>query len=78
MSKLQGILSRLKNLEEQSTGSDVTQRFFEINGERKCQVFYHPKTEMYELEVFSNKGKSKKYQFDNIDMVAIEIFDLLQ
>ena len=44
MSQLQGILSRLKNLQEQSNSGEPSQRFFEVNGERKCQVTYHPKT----------------------------------
>ncbi|MBA4538073.1 YkuJ family protein [Bacillus aquiflavi] len=78
MSQLQGILTRLKSLQEQASGGEAAQRFFEVNGERKCQVTYHPKTKTYELEVFNMKEKSKKYQFDNIDMITIEIFDLIQ
>jgi uncharacterized protein YkuJ len=78
MSQLQGILTRLKNLQEQSTGGEPMQRFFEVNGERKCQVTYQPKGEMFELEVYQDKEKPKRYQFDNIDMITIEIFDLIQ
>lgn len=78
MSQLQGILTRLKNLQEQASAGESTQRFFEVNGERKCQVTYHPKTETYELEVYYEKEKPKRYQFDNIDMITIEIFDLIQ
>jgi uncharacterized protein YkuJ len=78
MSQLQGIITRLKNLQEQSNGGEPAQRFFEVNGERKCQVTYHPKTETYELEIYNEKEKPKKYQFDNIDMITIEIFDLIQ
>jgi len=78
MSQLQGILTRLKNLQEQSNGGEPAQRFFEVNGERKCQVTFHPKTETFELEVYSEKEKPKRYQFDNIDMITIEIFDLIQ
>jgi uncharacterized protein YkuJ len=78
MSQLQGILTRLKNLQEQSNGGEPAQRFFEVNGERKCQVTYHPKTETFELEVYSEKEKPKRYQFDNVDMITIEIFDLIQ
>ncbi|WP_075981092.1 YkuJ family protein [Bacillus massilinigeriensis] len=78
MSQLQGIISRLKNLQEQSVGGEATGRFFEVNGERKCQVTYHPKTETFELEVYHDKEKPKRYQFDNIDMITIEIFDLIQ
>lgn len=78
MSQLQGILTRLKNLQEQSNGGEPTQRNFEVNGEKKCQVTYHPKTETFELEVYNEKEKPKRYQFDNIDMITIEIFDLIQ
>jgi len=77
MSQLQGILTRLKHLQEQANG-EPAQRFFEVNGERKCQVTYQPKTEMFELEVYHDKEKPKRYQFDNIDMITIEIFDLIQ
>ncbi len=78
MSQLQGILTRLKNLQEQSVGGEPMQRFFEVNGEKKCQVTYHPKNETYELEVYNDKEKPKRYQFDNIDMITIEVFDLIQ
>ncbi|PLR80539.1 DUF1797 domain-containing protein [Bacillus canaveralius] len=78
MSQLQGIISRLKTLQEQSPAGEPAQRFFEVNGERKCQVTYHAKTETFELEVYNDKEKPKRYQFDNIDMIAIEIFDLIQ
>jgi uncharacterized protein YkuJ len=78
MSQLQGILTRLKNLQEQSVGGEPMQRFFEVNGEKKCQVTYHPKNETFELEVYNDKEKPKRYQFDNIDMITIEVFDLIQ
>ncbi len=78
MSQLQGILTRLKNLQEQSTNGEPSQRFFEVNGVRKCQVTYQPKSATYELEVYYDKEKPKRYQFDNIDMITIEIFDLIQ
>jgi uncharacterized protein YkuJ len=78
MSQLQGILTRLKNLQEQASGGESSQRYFEVNGERKCQVTFHPKTVTFELEVYNEKEKPKRYQFDNIDMITIEIFDLIQ
>ena len=46
MSQLQGIISRLKNLQEQSSGGEPSQRFFEVNGERKCQVTFQPKSKL--------------------------------
>ncbi|WP_153126258.1 YkuJ family protein [Peribacillus tepidiphilus] len=78
MSQLSGILTRLKSLQDQAKETETAQRFFEIDGVKICQVTYYSKTDTFELEVFNEKGKSSKYQFDNIDMIAIEIFDLLQ
>ena len=77
MSQLQGIISRLISLQENANGGETPQRFFEVNGERKCSVKYFSKTSTYELEVYQQGEKPKTYQFDNIDMIAIEIFDLI-
>ena len=77
MSQLQGIITRLVNLQEQAKETETAQRFFEIDGVKKCQDTYYIKTAMFELEVFDEKGKASKYQFDNIDMITIEIFDIL-
>jgi uncharacterized protein YkuJ len=75
MSLLEGILSRLKNMQE--AGED-SERYFEQNGVRKCKVNYFVKTDSFELKVFNSDGKTDAFQFDDIDMVAIEIFELLQ
>ena len=77
LSQLQGIITRLFNLQEQAKETETAQRFFEIDGVKKCQVTYFNKTAMFELEVYDEKEKSSKYQFDNIDMIAIEIFEIL-
>ncbi|WAA13226.1 DUF1797 family protein [Fervidibacillus halotolerans] len=75
MSLLEGILTRLKNMQENAMEQE---RYFEQNGEIKCKVLYSPKTDMFELEIFDKDGKSDTFQFDNIDMATIEIFELLQ
>jgi len=77
MSLLQGILTRLVSLQEQAESGEVAQRYFEVNGERKCSVKFFDKSEMYELEVYQQGEKPQVYQFDNIDMVAIEIYDII-
>ncbi|MBO9130354.1 YkuJ family protein [Bacillus sp. 165] len=77
MSLLQGILTRLVSLKEQATNGEVAQRYFEVNGERKCSVKYFDKSDMYELEVYQPGEKPQSFQFDNIDMVAIEIYDMI-
>ncbi|WAA11118.1 DUF1797 family protein [Fervidibacillus albus] len=75
MSLLEGILIRLKNMQE--SGSEQ-ERYFEQNGETKCKVTYSQKTDTFELKIFNKDGKTDTFQFDNIDMATIEIFDLLQ
>ncbi|MFC0270717.1 YkuJ family protein [Metabacillus herbersteinensis] len=79
MSQLSGIITRLQSLQETSTSSNEPfQRFFEVDGEKICSVKYFEKSSTYELEVYLKADKPQTYQFDNIDMIAIEIFDLLQ
>jgi uncharacterized protein YkuJ len=77
MSQLIGIISRLQNLQEQSSNGEVFQRFFEINGERKCGVKYFHHSNTFELEIYQKGEPPKSYQFDDIDMIAIEIYELL-
>ncbi|MDQ0860407.1 MULTISPECIES: YkuJ family protein [Bacillaceae] len=78
MSQLLGIITRLQSLQENATSNEPNQRFFEVEGEKRCSVKYFDKTDTFELEVFQKDEKPQSYQFDNIDMIAIEIFDLLQ
>ena len=75
MSLLEGILSRLKNMQEAEEDSE---RYFEQNGVRKCKVNYFAKTNSFELKVNNKDGKTDAFQFDDIDMTAIEIYELLQ
>lgn len=78
MSLLQGILTRLESLKEQATtGGEVAQRFFEVEGVRKCSVKYFDKVDTFELEVYEPGEKPQVFQYDNIDLVAIEIFDMI-
>ena len=44
------------------------------NGDEKGLVTYDPKTETYELEEL---GTHQTFQFDNIDLAAMEIYDLM-
>jgi uncharacterized protein YkuJ len=77
MSQLLGIIARLQSLQEQSSNGEVFQRFFEVNGERKCGVKYFPHSKTFELEIYQKGENPETYQFDDIDMIAIEIFELL-
>lgn len=78
MSQLLGIITRLQNLQENAESGEPFQRFFEVEGEKRCSVKYFDKSNTYELEVYQKGEKPQSYQFDNIDMIAMEIFDLLQ
>lgn len=78
MSQLLNIISRLQQLKEFNHDGDVPQRYFEINGEKKCSVKYFHKSDTYELEIFENENKKETFQFDNIDIIAIEIFEIIQ
>lgn len=77
MSLLHGVLKRLMTLQDEENNLEPKQRFFEKNGEKKCSVKYFDNTKMFELEVYQQGEKSKIYQFDNIDMVAIDVFDIM-
>ena len=78
MSQLKAIISRLESLKNQTETLEKPQRFFEINGERICSVTYEAKGDLFELKVFNKGEKPKTYEFDNIDIITIEIFDLIQ
>ncbi|QGQ47074.1 YkuJ family protein [Metabacillus sediminilitoris] len=78
MSQLLGIITRLQSLQENAGSGEPLQRFFEVEGEKRCSVKYFDKNNTFELEVFQKGEKPQSYQFDNIDMIAMEIFDLLQ
>lgn len=75
LSQLLGIIQRLKTMQEATDQSEAPQRRFEVNGKALCQVKYFLHTDTFELEVF---GDDHKYQFDDLDITAIEIFDLVQ
>ena len=78
MSQLLGIITRLQSLQENAGSGEPLQRFFEVEGEKRCSVKYFDKTNTFELEVYQKGEKPQSYQFDNIDMITIEIFDLIQ
>lgn len=78
MSKLLGIIQRLKAMQEAEQQDEVQQRLFEVNGKTLCQVKYFPATGTFEIEEYDKDNKKQKYQFDDIDITAIEIFDIVQ
>lgn len=72
-SQLVAIIKRLEAMQEDTDGEVQTRRF-EANGVEKGLVTFDPKTDIYTLE---EAKTHQTFDFDNIDLTAIEIFDLL-
>lgn len=73
-SQLVAIIKRLEAMTE-STDNDIQVRRFEKEGVEKCTVTYDKATDTFEL---TEANTNEPYQFDNIDIVAMEIYDLIQ
>ncbi|GER68118.1 hypothetical protein BpJC7_27740 [Weizmannia acidilactici] len=78
MSQLLGIIQRLQAMQEAKDTGEVQQRRFEVNGKTLCQVKFFPQNGTFELEVYDGQKHANKYQFDDLDIAAIEIFDIVQ
>lgn len=72
-SQLVAIIKRLEAMVE-AKDSEVQVRRFEKDGVEKCLVTYDSETATFEL---TESDETESYQFDNIDLVAMEIFDLI-
>ncbi|MGX7058949.1 YkuJ family protein [Vagococcus humatus] len=73
-SQLVAIIKRLVAMVE-TTDAEVQVRRFEREGQERCLVSYDPSTETFEL---TESDTRQSYQFDDIDLVAMEIYELLQ
>lgn len=73
-SQLSAIINRLEAMT--TDDSEVEVRRFEKEGEERCTVRYDRETDSFELEDYSVKDTT--FQFDDIDLVAIEIYELIQ
>ncbi|ATO42973.1 YkuJ family protein [Loigolactobacillus coryniformis] len=73
-SQLVAIISRLEAMQQGSADDEVRTRRFEKNGAERGLVSFDPQTETYELEELTNH---QKFEFDDIDLIAMEIYDLL-
>ncbi|MFW8577047.1 YkuJ family protein [Enterococcus entomosocium] len=73
-SQLVAIIKRLEAMVE-AQDNEVQVRRFEKEGVEKCTVTYDNSTETFELK---EAESSQSYQFDNVDIVAMEIYDLIQ
>lgn len=72
-SQLSAIIRRLEVMMEDD--GEIEVRRFEKDGEERCVVKYDRETQTFELE---ERERNQSYQFDDLDLVAIEIFELIQ
>lgn len=72
-SQLSAIIRRLEVMMEDNGETEV--RRFEKSGDERCVVKYNRETESFELE---EHATNQVYQFDDLDLTAIEIYELLQ
>lgn len=72
-SQLMAILNRLAALQA-TEGDEIQTRRFEKDGDERAVVSFDPQAQTFELE---ETAGHQKFQFDDIDLVAMEIFDLL-
>ncbi|MGL4522837.1 MAG: DUF1797 family protein [Bacilli bacterium] len=74
--RLKDVMVRLEDLVERAKEGDASP----FNFGNICSVRYLNKSETFELEVHPQDNKTDKtnvYQFDNIDILTIEIFELV-
>ncbi|MGO5155484.1 YkuJ family protein [Ligilactobacillus ruminis] len=72
-SQLVAIIKRLDAMSN-NEGNEVSSRRFEKDGEERGFVTFDPVTKTYTLEEIVSK---QKFEFDDIDLAAMEIYDLL-
>ena len=72
-SQLKAIIQRLESMTKDD--ATIEQRRFENNGEERALVRYNKESESFELE---DHSVNETFQFDDIDLVAIEIYELIQ
>lgn len=72
-SQLSAIIRRLEVMMDDN--GEIEVRRFEKEGKERCVVKYDKDNKMFELE---EHATDQTYQFDDLDLVAIEIYELLQ
>lgn len=60
--------------DDEAGESETQSRRFEKDGDERGVVTYNPVSKTFTLEEVATK---QKFEFDNIDLAAMEIFDLL-
>lgn len=72
-SQLVAIIERLDAMMKADT-NEIQSRRFEREGQERGFVTYDPATQTFELEELATH---QKFDFDDIDLAAMEIYDLL-
>ena len=72
-SQLVAIIERLDAMMKADT-NEVQSRRFEREGQERGFVTYDPATQTFELEELATH---QKFDFDDIDLAAMEVYDLL-
>lgn len=72
-SQLVAIIERLDAMMKADT-NEVQSRRFEREGQERGFVTYDPATQTFELEELATH---QKFDFDDIDLAAMELYDLL-
>ena len=67
------IINRLQAMKHDQS-DDVQIRSFSLFGIELCQVSYSHITGIYTIEVYASQ---QHFEFDNLDLTAIEIYELL-
>lgn len=73
-SELISIISRLEAMTKDQT-NDIQERRFEVDGEERALVTYDQQRHIFTVHDYSI---DEKLEFDNIDFVAMEVFELVQ
>ena len=76
-SKLLAIIKRLEAMMEAETQETQVRRF-EADGVERCVITYHPQDNELGTFELTETATNQTYQFDDIDLVAMEIYELLQ
>lgn len=80
VNKKSQLLAIIKRLEAMMDGepSEVQVRRFETNGTERCVVKYVPADNEEGTFEMEESDTHQVYQFDDIDLIAMEIYELLQ
>ncbi|MDO4425152.1 MAG: YkuJ family protein [Planctomycetia bacterium] len=72
-SQLKAIITRLEAMTADDSSVDV--RKFEKDGAERCTVTFDRERQMFLLD---DHSENEDFEFDDIDLVAMEIYDLIQ